>query len=303
MAVDVNAWVPEEWGGAVVTKFTNTSAVDRATSRHEPMSTDVKHVPKAGDADAYFIPKGQAYTLDDNAGDELLLNARKIGVAVPLADEDIKDAAGFVNIVNAKKDAGASGTAILFDNAALAVTGAENGTTVPYTSVYAAATNKSTVSTGATAAAMRDAVLDAIAVAEESEWSDESLAVIASPAFRPHFRSISADGSAGINVYDERGSSLASYPIFWSRGARLSATATQSPTAGAGLAGVAGNAILVVVPRRMLVVGDRERLMSQVTDAFTGPGALSDVAYLKMRTRKAFALGDPAAASVLEIIA
>jgi hypothetical protein len=38
-------WIPEEWGGAVVTKVRAISAVE-ALARHEPMTTDTKHVPR-----------------------------------------------------------------------------------------------------------------------------------------------------------------------------------------------------------------------------------------------------------------
>lgn len=37
-------WIPEEWGGAVISKIRATSAVEDL-ARHEPMGTDTKHVP------------------------------------------------------------------------------------------------------------------------------------------------------------------------------------------------------------------------------------------------------------------
>lgn len=308
--VNMNEWVPEEWGGALVKKYRQTSALLRATEgpggRRETMNTDVKHVPVDGGMDVAFTAKGATFPLDDEPGATIELVARKIAAASQLADEDVKDAKGFVNIVENKREAGFSNAALLLDNAALATVGAmtpEPTMTRPYTSVYEAAdpgqiqTFNLTTGTGPD---FREAIQTAIETAEDSAFATDDIVLLASPGWKGRLRSQVTDGSQGVNLWDPQRDTVLEYPIYWSRSLRLSATATYSPVTTTGAQGTAGNPLIIAIPRSMLIPGIRENLAWRVTDPQHGPGLLSDSWYLTIRQRTAFAVGDGTAAGIVE---
>jgi hypothetical protein len=66
--------------------------------------------------------------------DSVTLTARKFGTAIRLADEDIAD--NLVDVVNAKKVDWGTSFAIAYDNACIGTSGAANGTTIPFVSIY-----------------------------------------------------------------------------------------------------------------------------------------------------------------------
>lgn len=308
MAVaDVSKWIPVEYGGALFKKFQEDSALFRVSAgpggRREPMSTNTKHVPKDGDVAVQFTGKAQAYGLDTTAVDDILLTAKKMTAGVPLAEEDISDAAGFVAVVPAKRDAAFRGFARLLDNAAFAVTGAPTADpdmTVPYNSLYRQVkaavpgqVNTWDVSSG-TAAEFRAALLETIAEAENSEWATADLVVIAHPAFRAYLRNQTLDGSNGLPIWSTSESTILNNTVHWSRGLRTSATAVQNPTTG--------NPLMIVGPPSLIIPGLRDALSWRVTDAETGIGALSDTSYVLARQRLGFNIGDPTAFSVMELV-
>lgn len=321
---DISQWIPEEWGGALIERYRNTSAVDAAAGRREPMTTDIKKIPKDSDALVQFTATGGTYPVDTTAAQRVQLDAAKLTHLSAFNEEDLSDASAFVNAMNAKKLDATSNLALLFDNACLAVTGAftTGSATVPYQSLYAnvvanAAGNHvelgSLVAGGSTALQkqVRTAILNALTIAENSQWASEDLVWIASPAFRGYFRSLVSTGADGVNLFagpmggapgNLAQSPVAGYPVYYSRSARLSATATYAPSGGAaGVKGAAGNAIATLVPRRQLIVGDRAPLESQYSPPTNGIGMLSDTAYMKMRRRAAFILGEASSAAVIEI--
>src|SRR5690606_12407192 len=105
----VDNWIPEEWGGPVISKIAASSAVE-ALARTENMNTDVKHVPRsAGLGFAGAISKGTAYTESAGTNDVVTLTAYKFGLVVRLADEDIKDSAQLVNVIGTKQQEWARG--------------------------------------------------------------------------------------------------------------------------------------------------------------------------------------------------
>jgi HK97 family phage major capsid protein len=304
-------WIPEEWGGAVVTKIRAVSAVE-SLARHEPMTTDTKHVPRSGGMGFVgAVAKGAAYGEDTAANDDVLLTARKLGRVVRIADEDLKDTAQVANIIETKKTDWARSYAIGFDNATLGVTAAENGGTIPFTSLYKAlrTTNSDTSYTAddnlissASGTALTYANLsDLFGLVEDSNyWADSEMAVVAHPAFRKSLRGILDtennpifnESSAGVAGGGQGViSTVFGMPIRWSLGAKTHATSTDAPT---------GNPLMFVGNTQYLIVGDRSGPESMVAGADTGAAFLTDEALLKVRARRGFAVGDENAWAVLE---
>jgi hypothetical protein len=320
VAVNLANWTPVTYASGLIERYQNASAVEAASGRREPMVTDVKKIPKDTDASVQVTQAGETYGLDTQGVGNIQLDAAKLTHASQYNEEDLADAKAWVNATEAKKRNAASNLALLFDNASLAVTGAGDGSNAkPYESVYHnvatnAAANIVTMSAAAFATnskALNTAINSALAIVEDGAWSSEDLVWIMSPAFKPYLRGMDATGANGQNFYvpslggtpgNGNKAILAEYPVHWSRGARLSATATYTPTASTGAKGALGNAIAVLAPARLLIVGDRAPLESAYLDPMTGIGALSDTAYLKMRRRVAFILGEASAAAVVEII-
>jgi HK97 family phage major capsid protein len=300
------AWVPEEYSGAVISKIRQGSAVEDL-ARVEPMGTDTKHVPRSGGvAFVGAVSKGAAYTEDGSTNDEVLLTARKMGVVVRVADEDLKDITTGASVIQTKQLDWARSQAIGFDNATLGVTAAENGTTVPFTSLYKAltTTNAATgytananVVTSATATALTYVnISDTFAKVEQGAfWEDGAMCVIAHPYFRAGFRGIL--DSAGRPIFLENQQSvngpadtLWGMPVRWSLGAKTHATATDSPT---------GDPLLFVGNRNYIIKGDRSGPEYMLAGADSGPAFLTDEALLKMRIRRGFAVANENAWAVL----
>lgn len=309
-------WIPEEHGGQVITKVAQMSAVERL-AKPEPMSTDTKSIPRDGGMTfTGAIGRGTAYDETAATEDEVLLTARKFGKVVRIADEDLKDAAGAVDIIRAKQLDWARVEAIGIDNAALGVSAAENGTTIPFTSVYKAI-NTDNADVGYTAdanllqsggAITYQDLSDVFAFVESGFWADGEMVVIAHPLFKSYLRGITGtltyyDGTSGATASDGRPvfveaaagsgapSTLFDVPITWSLGARVHATASAAPT---------GNALLIVANRNYLIKGMRSNPEYKVAGADSGAAFLTDEALLKMRIRRGFAVANENAIGVLE---
>lgn len=303
------AWIPEEYGGTVIQKIVNDSAVE-SQGRPEPMTSDTKHVPRSGGVGFGVVDKGIAYGEDASTNDEVLLNAKKLGRVVRIADEDIKDAASAANIVATKQLDWARAHAIGFDNACLG-TSVVAGTNVPFNSVYYSLTQanaatsysaNANIVTSLTAAAVTYANLsDTVGLVENSNfWQDGEMVVIAHPSYRQKLRSIL--GTDNRPVFQEstagvagggQGAAIASLfglPLHWSIGARVHATATDNPT---------GNPLLIVANRQFMIVGKRSGPEYMLAGADSGAAFLTDEALLKMRVRRGFAVGNENAFAAL----
>src|SRR5690606_5746229 len=207
-----------------------------------------------------------------------------------------------------------------FDNACLGVSAAESDTPSnlrPYTSLYKALrttdsdvgytadTNYLTwdddnlsISASATGASAYEKFSALFEKVENGKyWNQAEMRVIAHPSFRSVMR-LAMDGngspifkeSAYIDSATQRPvDTLFTTPIAWSRGARVSATATDNPT---------GNPLMFYVNRRYMARGDRSGPESQVAAA--RPQDDTDVTSVKFRVRKGFKLTPPPAASLLE---
>lgn len=286
-----NGWIPEEQGSTALTTVSAVSAVERL-ARRENMTSETKAVPRfLGDevdvvAEGADIPEANV-TLDD-----VVLQARKFAKLYRISEEDMNDS--LVNVLDAFKASWADSFARKLDNACLGVTAAANGTTVPFTSVYAdvvanAAGNHTATAAGA--AVTFEEISNAIGALEAGNYFSESdLIVIAHPAMAANLRNLK--DSAGTRVVSEplngTPGSIFGKPLVYSTGARTSAVATDSPT---------GNPLLIAGNRKHLILGVRSGPESQVSE-----DALfkSDEVYLKVRARRGFAVGRPEAFAIVE---
>lgn len=298
--VNLDNWIPEERGSAVLETVAQASAVELLATR-ESMSTDAKIIHRQNAVGVSVIPKGGTYPEDVTVDGEVTLKARKFGTAIRIAEEDLADIP--TNIIAAKQKEWAKAYAVELDNATLAVTAAENGTTVPFTSVYRTlatadaelgyVANANIVQTAG--AVTYDDFSDAIAKVEDGNHFGE-LVVIAHPSFKAALRTIKDGNGQPLFVQGLAGTpdTIFGYSIVWSKGARTSATATAAPT---------GNALCVIVSKENLILGVRSGPESFVADGNSGASMLTDEALLKMRARRAFTLGHPGAAAIIEVTA
>lgn len=310
------AWIPEEYGSTLIKQIERQSAAERFF-RQEPMATDTKHVPRSGSVSVAVVAKGGTYTESTSTNDEVLLTARKIGSAVRIADEDIQDAPEA--IIETKKSEWATGYAKFLDNATIGVTAAENGTTIPFTSVYkAVTTTDATVGYTANANLIQSSLVklaaqtigdinitydnlnNLLGLLEGSDYFDEANAVvIAHPYFKTIFRGVKDTNGrpilAGVDTPATDtavgGMTVFGYPVQWSVGARMNATASQTPS---------GNRLLVVGNRDLLILGRRSGPEYKVAGADTGVGFLTDENLLKARSRRGFQVGNVNGIAVLE---
>jgi hypothetical protein len=331
-SVNPGSWIIEDYASGLITRFQNVSAWEAASSRTETMRVDSKQVAISADASVEVTQKGATYNLDTGGGTTVQLDAAKLTHASSYDEEDRSDAAAWQDITNNKKQMATSNLALLYDNGALAVTGAQiiGSKTVPYESAYHALANYNggsniqTLSAAAFATnskALNDALSNVQDLYEDSAFASEDMVWIMSTAFKKYLRGMDATGKNGINWYvpplggeprDVRAGkqpilkgSVGEVPTYFTRAARLSATMTYQPPVGIGAKGALGNAIALLAPASMLCVGNRDPLRSQFLDSQTsngGIGALSDTDYLKMRVRKGARLLVPQAAVILEII-
>lgn len=307
--VDVSEWIPEEWDSNVIMRVNQMSAVEARANRI-PMRNDVKHVPRSSGVGVESVAKGGTYGEDLSANDSVLLTARKIGKIIRIDQEDLLDSTA-VNIINTKKQDWATSYAKFLDNATLGVTGTENGTTVPFTSLYKSlrTTNADTSYTAdanriATGGAVTyDNLSNLLGLVEQGDyWSDGDMYVIAHPYFKRALREIRvpqySGDTAGAPVFvggqgGDRGTpdTVFDIPIHYSLGAKTSPTATDAP---------GGNALMFVGNMRYLDLGIRSGPESAAAGADTGPAFTSDQHLLKMRSRRGFATAHEKAFAVIE---
>jgi len=306
-AIDVDDWIPEEWSSEVVQRVQQMSVVERY-GRTWNMANRTRHVPRSAGMDVEGIAAGGTYGEDSSANDEVLLTARKIGKALRIDDEDLQDST-LVDVLNTKKLDWATSFAKFYDQACLGTTGAENGTTVLYTSVYKSIRTSNTA-TGYTADdnyiatdpgddPTYDDLSQVLSLVETGDYWDEGNAlIIAHPSFKRILRGIKDDNNQPVFVQGQGGdrgtpSTLFGHEIVWSLGAKTHATNTATPT---------GNPLLIVCNRDYLYRGVRSGPESVVAGADTGIGFLTDQAVLKIRARRGFAVAHEKAFAVLEVL-
>lgn len=314
-AQTITDWIPDEFGGAIVSKVTATSAIENL-ARKEPMATDVKNVPRsAGMTVTAATAKSGVIGEATGTNDDVTLTARAFKTVVRLADEDIKDEKTAEGVLNVKMSEWGRAVAIALDHACLGVSAVADGTTKPYNSLYYAL-NTNNSDTGYTADANLTLTAGALtfahlsntfALIEQSDYFDEDkIVVIAHPAYKSYLRGIQGvtyDGASGLSsdgrpVFEEHSrlgqgapDRIFGAPVRWTLGARVHATSTSAPT---------GNPLLFVGNADHLILGVRSPYEYMMAGADSGPAFLTDEALLKMRVRRGFAVSNENAWACIE---
>ena len=288
---EANGYILEEQGSAVIQDLIANSAVERF-ARRETMASRTKTVPRFATDAPQVVAEGGTIPEASATLDEIVLTARKYAQIMHVSEEDLND--NLVDVLTASKREWASRWARKFDNACLGVTSAADGDDgQPFTSLYRA------VSPGAaganlitTAGALTfEDISNALSIVESSNKFDGANTVfMAHPKMLGHIRTlIGADNGYVLpNPLDGTPGNLFGYPLVVSYGAATSAAASDAP---------AGNPLLIVGNRQMLINGVRGGIESVVSrDAeFTKDGVL-----LKTRIRRGFAVADATAFAIIE---
>lgn len=294
------AWLPEEHDSNVMGAIRRTSAIE-AYARRIPMNSDSKTFPRSQGMTVDIVPKGTAYGEDVSPNDEVTMVAKKIGRVVRIAEEDIDD--NVIDLLNQKKLDWGSAYAKYLDNASLGVSAAI-GTGVPWTSVYRAVTTDDAF-TGYTAGEnlmtvtvpTYDDFSAFLGLVEESDYFDESqLLLMAHASYKAALRGVKDANGNPLWVQGLQGTpdTIFGYPVKWTVGAKVSATATTTPVAQTGTtaapaaAGTPGNALLIACNREFLMLGVRSGPESVVIPGRDGVSSLTDETILKVRARRAF---------------
>jgi HK97 family phage major capsid protein len=320
---DLENLIPVETSQEVIEKVKATSVME-AIAPPETMTSDTKQVARFGGFTVASVAKGQEYGFSTNTQDLVDLIARKIGGAAKVAEEDLVDTITGEGTMRRYEGQAGSSLAKTFDQATIGTTGAMNGTTVPFQSIYACIATTQTTPWGTyTANANRiqvprltggnptpantwlDAVADFIGLYEESDFYDEANTfMLASPQVKRIFRKVRNADSEPLFWESNRaggGASLFGLTDFrFTTGARTHATMTDTPT---------GNPLIVIGNRNALKRGLARTSAGMVPGnpgvqwqrAAQGIGFLSDEAIMKAMMRRAFVCTVPQAIAVMEI--
>jgi HK97 family phage major capsid protein len=285
---EANGYILEEQGSNVIQDLIANSAVERF-ARRENMASRTKTVPRFVSDAPQVVAEGGTIPEAAATLDEIVLTARKYAQIMHVSEEDLNDS--LPDVLTVYKREWASRWARKFDNACLGVNIATDGTDVaPYTSLYAAinwTTNR--IQTGG--ALSYEDINNALGIAEDSSKFDAANTVwMAHPKMLKEIRGMVKPDNDLVLPDPIAGTpgSLFGYPLVVSYGAATSAAATDSP---------AGNPLLIVGNRQMLINGVRGGVESVVSrDAeFTKDGVL-----LKTRIRRGFAVADADAFAIVE---
>ena len=285
-----NGYIPEEIGSVAI-QATIANSVVEAFARRENMSSRTKGVPRFVSDAPVIVAEGVDIPNSDTTLDEVVLTAKKYAQIFNISEEDVNDS--LVDTLNTYKREWASLWARKYDNACLGVTAEADGDDgQPFTSVYrAVATYNSASNLISTAGDLEFAdISNALGLAESSKYFDAANTVfIVHPKMLAHIRNMK-DASGQLVLPDPlsaRPGSLFGYPLVVSYGAATSAAASAAP---------AGNPMLIVGNRNMMINGVRSTIESAISrDAdFSKDGVL-----LKTRVRRGFAV---AAAEAFAIV-
>lgn len=287
---EANGFIPEEDSSRVI-QATVANSVVEAFARKEQMASRTKGVPRFVADAPEIVAEGGVIPEAAATLDEILLTARKYAKIFHISEEDVNDT--LVDVLNTYKVEWASRWARKFDNAALGVTAAADGTdTAPFTSVYKAVLTSASTQLIQTGGALTFAdINDALALVEQGSYFDAANTVfIAHPKMLGHLRGM-VDGTGQLvlpNPVAATPGNLFGYPLVVSYGAATSAAATANPT---------GNPLLIVGNRQMMINGVRGNVESAVSrDAQFN----TDGVQLKVRVRRGFAVADASAYAIVE---
>lgn len=307
VAATIDDWIPIEYDSAVVMRVRMDSAVERL-GRRVIMRSKTKSIPRSA---GITVTAGTTYTDDASLNDEVTLTARRFIARFKVDEDDLADASTRMDVIATKGEDWAISYADTFDNACLGTTGAENGTTVPFTSAYKRlrTTNSDTdytaddnylawdddfpaVLSPADGTSLYEKASRLFKLVESGKfWSLADSLVIAHPGWRDALRMTMDAQGRPIFIQGTAGTpdTLFNVPIAWSRGCKSSATNSGSPT---------GNDLMFFLNRRYLVRGDRSG-PETLTDDARAQDDTDDYA-IKFRTRRGFQLTHEKAAAVLE---
>ena len=288
---EANGYILEEQGSAVIQDLIANSAVERF-ARRETMASRTKTVPRFVTDAPQVVAEGATIPEASATLDEIVLTARKYAQIMHVSEEDLND--NLVDVLTASKREWASRWARKFDNACLGVTAVGDGDDgQPFNSLYYSVTQYNSASNKiATAGALTfEDISNALGLVESSSKFDAANTVfMAHPKMLAHIRAMVGANNEYVlpNPLDATPGSLLGYPLVVSYGAATSAAATDAP---------AGNPLLIVGNRQMLINGVRGGVESVVSrDAeFTKDGVL-----LKTRIRRGFAIADADAFAIVE---
>ena len=281
-----NHWVPEEQGSEALEIITSTSAVE-SVARKVNMRSDAYRVPRFATDGVDIVAEGALIPQKEATLDSVLLEANKWANRFTLSVEDERDAV--LDAFAAYKRAWASTFAKELDNACLGVTADVTGpgTSVPFQSVYNAASGAGNVTATAGDLTFED-LNTAFGTLEEGDYNGD-LVVIAHPSFKGALRNLK-DGAGDRVVSEPLGGgnqTVFGLTVVYSNGARTSATATDKPN---------GNPLLIVGNRNHMILGVRDGVESAIADHRWE----YDEREVKMRARRAFAVATPEAFQVIE---
>ena len=288
---EANGYILEEQGSVVIQDLIANSAVERF-ARRETMASRTKTVPRFVTDAPQVVAEGGTIPEASATLDEIVLTARKYAQIMHVSEEDLND--NLVDVLTASKREWASRWARKFDNACLGVTAVGDGDDgQPFDSLYYAVTQYNSASNKiATAGALTfEDISNALGLVESSNKFDAANTVfMAHPKMLAHIRAMIGANNEYVlpNPLDATPGSLLGYPLVVSYGAATASAATDAP---------AGNPLLIVGNRQMLINGVRGGVESVVSrDAeFTKDGVL-----LKTRIRRGFAVADASAFAIVE---
>jgi HK97 family phage major capsid protein len=278
---EANGWLPEPTDSQVLRKVLETSAVE-AAARRVNMTSRTVSVPRFDAQGVDAVAEGATIPVKDVTLDEVSLTAIKFANRFVISVEDDRDSV--LNAVDEAKVRWASNFGVHLDNAVLGTSGVANGGTVPFTSVYKSVTPVTT----AGALSYEDLVA-AVGDLESGAYGDD-LIIIAHPAFAMELRNLKdVDGLRVVG--DPLGQGVPTvfgHELKFSKGARVSATASDAPT---------GNPLLIVGSKRNLILGVRDGVESALSNEARWE---TDEIELKLRARRAFKVADASAFVVIE---
>ena len=317
---DITEWIPIEYDSDVVMRIQQMSAIE-GLGYPVPMGSNAKEIPRSGGMDAH---SGPTYVDDASENDKITLHARKFTGRFSVDEDDLADANTRMNVLQTKDMDWGTSYSGLIDNAALGVSAAMNttvdGTThnmiAPFRSIYYVLRNDpdslpdyaaddnyltwdGTTLNSSTANNLYDKLSSALGKLEQGDyWEQGTTVCIADPSFREKVRNLKDNNGNPIFV-DNRNldggrtpDMLMGVPVYWTKGARVAAKNVSRPS---------GHALLFFVNRTLLKRGDR----TPQETAFSPSRAQDDTdsSSVKYRVRKAFELGHPRGAVVLEALA
>ena len=317
---DLELFIPTEPSGPALVALGENSAVE-TYANPVTMTSDTKEIDRFGGFTVATVAKGADYGFSTNTADRIEMVARKVGGMAKIAEEDLVDTTMGEGTMRMYEVEAGKALAAHYDNAALGVTAAQNGTTVKYTSLYRDLSQSQTTPhgnytgnanivqveradfiAGATGYA---AISNWLAKYEEGLFYDEGdTVVLMSPAFKALMRN-QLNPLTGMPYFtDPRSGADATffgYQGKFTKGARTSTVDTQSP---------GGNPLAIIGNRRLMNNG-RARTSAgmppgnpgtQWQRAANGLGFMSDEALMKATMRRAFRISTPFAFAILEII-